>query len=65
MTRILSPQERIDLQQRHKKERDKHICDRIKAVLRFDKRYSYTKIAEILLLYPKYFKMRRGTRAAE
>lgn len=50
MTRRLSEQERIDLQKRHKKERDKRICDRIKAVLLFDKGYSYTKIAEILLL---------------
>ena len=34
----------------HKKERDKKICDRIKAVLLYDKGWSFQKIAEALLL---------------
>jgi len=48
--RKLSTEERIDLQRRHKKERDKRTCDRIKAVLAFDDGYNYSKIARILLL---------------
>jgi transposase len=50
MNRKLSRQERIDLTARHKKERDKRVCDRIKAVLLYDKDYSYSEIAQILLL---------------
>jgi len=50
MGRRLSSQERADLQRRHKKERDKRICDRIKAVLACDDGYSYSEIARILLL---------------
>lgn len=50
MHRKLQSQERINLQRRHKKERDKRICDRIKAVLLYDKGYSYSETAEILLL---------------
>ena len=50
MVRNLTTQERIDLQRSHKKERDGRIRDRIKAVLLYDKDYSYSEIAEILLL---------------
>jgi transposase len=50
MVRKLSAQERIDLQKRHKKERDKRVCDRIKAVLAYDDGYSYSEIARLLLL---------------
>jgi transposase len=50
MNKRLTAQERADLIIQHKSERDKRICDRIKAVLLYDKGYSYTKIAEILLL---------------
>ena len=51
MTRIkLNEKERYDLQKQHKRERDKRICDRIKAVLAYDKGHSYPQIAEILLL---------------
>ncbi len=50
MDRRLITQERADLQKRHKKERDKRICDRIKAVLLYDDGYSYSEIARILLL---------------
>ena len=47
---MLTTQEREKLITRHRKERDKRICDRIKAVLAFDDGYSYTEIAHILLL---------------
>jgi hypothetical protein len=50
MERRLTTQERLDLKIRHKKERDKRICDRIKAVLAYDDGYSYSEIAKILLL---------------
>ena len=50
MIKKLTEQERIDLQRQHKKERDKRICDRIKAVLAFDDGYNYSEIARILLL---------------
>jgi len=50
MSNSLTTQERAALVIQHKSERDKRICDRIKAVLLHDKGYSYTKIAEILLL---------------
>ena len=50
MNKRLTAQERANLIIQHKSERDKRICDRIKAVLLYDKGYSYTKIAEILLL---------------
>lgn len=47
---MLTPKEREKLIQRHRKERDKRICDRIKAVLAYDNGYSYSEIARILLL---------------
>ena len=67
MIRKLSTQERIDLQKRHKKERDKRVCDRIKAVLAYDDGYSYSEISRILLLDDEtirrhveaYFKMHK------
>lgn len=46
----LTEQEKKDLIMQHKKERDRRVCDRIKAVLLRDKGYSYSQIAEILLL---------------
>lgn len=46
----LTEQERKDLIAQHKKERDRRICDRIKAVLAYDEGYSYSEIAKILLL---------------
>ena len=48
--RKLSSQERSTLISRHRKERDKRLCDRIKAVLAHDEGYSYSEIARILLL---------------
>lgn len=50
MDRRLTSDERKNLITSHKKERDKRVCDRIKAVLLYDKGYNYSKIAEILLL---------------
>lgn len=46
----LSTRERKDLIQRHRKERDGRVRDRIKAVLAYDDGYSYSEIAKILLL---------------
>ena len=50
MEKILTPQEREKLIQRHKKERDGRVRDRIKAVLAYDDGYNYSEIARILLL---------------
>src|SRR5262245_23351509 len=46
----LSSLERETLKAKHKKERDKRICDRIKAVLLFDEGWTYRQIANALLL---------------
>ena len=53
---FLSKEEREDLRARHKLERDRRICDRIKAILLYDKGWSYDEIAEALLLSPKGIK---------
>ncbi len=50
MYKRLTAQEHTDLIIQYKSERDKCICDRIKAALLYDKGYSYTKVAAILLL---------------
>jgi transposase len=50
MGKILTAKERQELIQRHRKERDGRIRDRIKAVLAYDDDYSYSEIARILLL---------------
>ena len=50
MEKILTSTERKKLIERHRKERDKRVCDRIKAVLAYDDGYSYVEIAKILLL---------------
>jgi len=50
MEKFLNAGERKKLLMRHRKERDKRICDRIKAVLAYDEGYSYTGISKILLL---------------
>lgn len=50
MDKILTPKEREKIIQRHWKERDGRIRDRIKAVLAYDEGYSYSEIARILLL---------------
>jgi len=50
MGRKLTSKEREELIKRHRKERDKRKCDRIKAVLAYDDGYSYSEISHILLL---------------
>jgi hypothetical protein len=47
---FLSDAERAQLKTQHRRERDKRVCDRIKAVLLFDKGWSLPAIAEALLL---------------
>jgi transposase len=47
---FLSDQERAQLKAQHKRERDRRICDRIKAVLLFDEGWSVAAIAHALLL---------------
>ena len=47
---FLSNQEKSELKAKHKQERDKRICDRIKAVLLYDKGWPIAAIAEALLL---------------
>lgn len=47
---FLTHEERLNLRFQHKKERDKRICDRIKAVLLHDKGWSTQQIAEALLI---------------
>ena len=46
----LTEEEIKSLKSQHKKERDKKVYDRIKAVLMYNKGYTYEQIAEILLL---------------
>jgi transposase len=50
MLNRLSSEEKKSLIKHHRKERDKRVCDRIKAVLLHDQGYSYADIARILLL---------------
>lgn len=50
MEKLLTTKEREKLIRRHRKERDKRICDRIKAVLAYDDGFSFSEIARILLL---------------
>ena len=50
MKNFLTNEERVSLLRQHKKERDKRICDRIKAVLLRDSGWSWMQIAQALLL---------------
>ena len=50
MRDFLSLEERNKLKLQHKQERDKRVCDRIKAVLLADKGWTFQQIAEVLLL---------------
>jgi transposase len=50
MRKFLTNEERYLLKKQHKKERDKRICDRIKAVLLYDKGWTLMQIAEALLI---------------
>jgi transposase len=47
---FLNDAERAQLRAQHKKERDKRVCDRIKAVLLYDKGWAVAAIAEALLI---------------
>ena len=46
----LTQNQRDELKSQHRKERDKRVCDRIKAVLAYDDGLSYLEISRILLL---------------
>jgi len=50
MKNFLSQSEKKLLKRQHKQERDKRICDRIKAVLLYDKGWTLMQISEALLL---------------
>jgi transposase len=50
MDQFLTDRQREELRKRHRRERDRRIADRIKAVLLRDKGWSYQKIAEALML---------------
>ncbi|WP_341755238.1 IS630 family transposase [Candidatus Tisiphia endosymbiont of Ptychoptera albimana] len=50
MGNILTSEQRTALKSRHGNERDRRVCDRIKAVLLYDKGWSYGEMAEALLL---------------
>lgn len=50
MGNFLLAEERSRLKLQHKKERDKRICDRIKAVLLYDEGWTHQQIAHVLLL---------------
>ncbi len=48
--RKLTSVEKEELKLYHRSERDKRICDRIKAVLMYDDSYSIDEISKVLLL---------------
>ena len=48
--KFLDDEERTRLRTQHKRERDGRVRDRIKAVLLYDKRWTYKQISEALLL---------------
>lgn len=50
MQNFLSDNQRQELKEQHKKERDRRICDRIKAVLLYDEGWTCQEIAHALLL---------------
>jgi transposase len=50
MREILTKQQKEELITRHKGERDRRICDRIKAVIMYDEGYSVEEISKVLLL---------------
>ena len=47
---FLTEQKRAQLKLQHKQERDKRVCDRIKAILLYDEGWSPQQIAKILLI---------------
>jgi transposase len=50
MEQILTEEQRVYLKQKHRRERNAIVRDRIKAVLAYDEGYSYSDIARLLLL---------------
>lgn len=50
MRDFLTPEERNKLKAQHKLERDKRVCDRIKAILLADEGWTFQQIAKVLLL---------------
>lgn len=50
MGNILTSEEIVELKNRHGRERDRRVCDRIKAVLLYDQGWNYDEIAHALLL---------------
>jgi transposase len=50
MGTLLEPHQRQELLSRHRRERDRRVADRIKAVLLRDDGYSYAEIAQVLFL---------------
>ena len=50
MIRKLTPEERSLLKLRHRREKNRKVCDRIKAVLMHDDGYSYSEITRVLLI---------------
>lgn len=53
MRNFLTEDERTRLRSQHRLERDRRVADRIKAVLLYDKGWTYQKIAEALMLDPE------------
>lgn len=47
---FLSEEEKVQLKIQHKKERDKRICDRIKAILLYNEGWTTREIAKVLLI---------------
>lgn len=50
MKDFLTSEEKETLRKQHRRERDRRVADRIKAVLLSDKGWSYRHIAEALML---------------
>lgn len=66
MRSFLTEDERAGLKLQHKKERDKRVCDRIKAILLYDEGWTLAQIARVLLIddnsvrrHIKEFKLQR------
>src|SRR5215468_5740156 len=47
---FLNENERTELKAQHKQERDKRVCDRIKAILLYDEGWTPQQIAKVLLI---------------
>jgi len=50
MSDFLSPEQIQDLERRHRGEKKKQPCDKIKAILLLNSGYTYSEIAKILLI---------------